>query len=132
MGESRLNMAAHQMVPLRPRRLFRGSESHPALRKVRTLQIDRNGSVEGTYNRQIEMYGQELMNPMSQELASQVPAATHEEVGESGMPSASGNERLAPFEPMTSMSAEALSLSRPIRQYLFDPILELRRRLNSE
>ena len=55
-----------------------------------------------TYKSAIAMYGQELINPTSHELLSQVPAAVH--AGPlSGIPKVTGNDRLAPFEPVTEI-----------------------------
>ena len=96
-------MAAKKIVPLRPKKLFIGSESQPALQRlyVRAHPCER-GRIKKyvTHNKQIAIYGQELTNPMSQEFDAQVPAAVHADP-ESGMPNAVGNERLAPFEPVT-------------------------------
>ena len=52
-----------------------------------------------TYKSAIAIYGQELMNPTSHELLSQVPAALHTSPL-SGIPKVIGKDKLAPFEPV--------------------------------
>jgi hypothetical protein len=131
MGANKLKMAARKMVPLRPMRWFIGSDNHPALYDCINSCYG-SGQNFMTYNSAMEIYGVELINPIIHEFLSQVPSrlqfaqvpsATHLNLSVSGIPKASGKERLAPLEPMSGELDSNTSTGAPWT-YQSDPILE--------